>query len=91
MNFFSVLKFFQNSLLSKLFFIQTQLFLLFELRENVQLKNYKYSPEIREPFHQLCCVIFIEFNIGKIHFQHRRAGITHPEEHQFGLSQMHRR
>ena len=46
-------------------------------------------PEVREPFDKLCGIIFIEFDIREVHFDDRRRRISHPEEHQFRLPQMH--
>lgn len=48
-------------------------------------------PEVREPFHQLCCVVFVELDVREVHLEHRRAGVAHPEEHQLSLAQVHRR
>lgn len=47
-------------------------------------------PEVREPFHQLCCVVLVELDVREVHLEHRGAGIAHPEEHQLGLAQVHR-
>lgn len=47
-------------------------------------------PKIREPFHQLCCIIFVELYIRKVHLEHRWARVAHPEKHQLGLAQVHR-
>lgn len=48
-------------------------------------------PKVREPFHQLCCVIFVELDVREVHLEHRRAGVADPEEHQLSLAQVHRR
>lgn len=48
-----------------------------------------HLPEIGEPFHQLCRIILIEFDIGKVHFEYGWAGISYPEEHQLRFAQVH--
>lgn len=49
------------------------------------------SPEIGEPFDELRRVVLVEFDVGEVHFEHRRTRIAHPEEHQLGFAKMHRR
>lgn len=48
-----------------------------------------YSPEVGEPLDQLRCVVLVEFDVGEVHFQHLRAWISYPEEHQLRLAQVH--
>lgn len=50
-----------------------------------------YSPEIGEPFDQLRCIVFVEFDIGEVHLKDGRGRVPDPEEHQLRLPQMHRR
>lgn len=52
-------------------------------------KTVANLPEIREPLHQLGSVVFIELDIREIHFEHGRAGIPHPEEHQLRFPEVH--
>jgi hypothetical protein len=49
------------------------------------------SPEVGEPFDQLCRVVLVELDVRKVHLQHGRARVAHPEEHQLGLAQVHGR
>lgn len=44
------------------------------------------SPEVREPFDELCCVVLVELDIWEVHLQHRGARIPDPEEHQLSLA-----
>lgn len=53
--------------------------------------NNKNLPKIGEPFHELCRIILVEFDVGEKHLENRRTRISHKEEHQFGLPEMHRR
>lgn len=64
-----------------------------ELGEKVRkfVKNEKWhSPKIGKPLDQLGGVIFVEFDVGEVHFEDSRGRIPHPEEHQFRLPEMHR-
>lgn len=54
------------------------------------LSNKDNLPEVREPFNQLCCVVLVELNVRKVHLENRWARVSHPEEHQLRLAQVHR-
>lgn len=62
-------------------------FKIIALKDNYYFK--KYSPEVGEPLNKLRRVVLVEFNVGEVHFQHLGARVSHPEEHQLGLAQMH--
>ena len=49
-----------------------------------------HLPKVGEPFDQLRRVVFVELDVGEVHLEAGGGGIPHPEEHQFGLPQMHR-
>ena len=47
-------------------------------------------PEVGEPLDQLGGVVLVELDVGEVHLDDGGAGVARPEEHQLGLSQVHR-
>ena len=54
-------------------------------------KSKRDIPEVREPLDQLGGVVLVELDVGEVHLDDGGAGVAHPEEHQLGLPQVHRR
>ena len=48
-------------------------------------------PKVGEPLDQLSRIVFVELYVGEVHLEDGRGRIPHPEEHQLGLPEMHRR
>ena len=47
-------------------------------------------PEVGEPLDELGGVVLVELDVGEVHLDDGGAGVARPEEHQLGLSQVHR-
>ena len=53
-------------------------------------KSNSILPEVTEPLDELCSVVFVEKDVGKVSLEYGRTGVPDVEEHQLGLSQVHR-
>ena len=62
------------------------------MSKNIIFQSFKEElPEVGEPLDELGGVVLVELDVREVHLDDGGGGVAHPEEHQLGLPQVHRR
>ena len=62
------------------------------MSKNIIFQSFKKElPEVGEPLDELGGVVLVELDVREVHLDDGGGGVAHPEEHQLGLPQVHRR